>query len=493
MSAARELPRRIVVAGAGQLGLLAAVALKRGLPASEVVVIVSPPDPGALADRFGTALPFTNRLHDRLGISEETIVRRCGGSHRLAMHYFGWGGADDLGAQHGFAAYGALIDPKLKTAFAREWGGGPRNAQTDRPAGSIGEALARAGRFAPVEPGTASPLADVDYALRWNVAAYRDLLIEIARQSGVRHVSGRPRELAIEPDGLASAVLVEGVGEIAADLYIDCTGPWASLLSAMPGYNRVDWGDPAAGRRLLVSKPGGPMLALEDRATLTPLGWLQEYAGRDGRIAILGMADGASKLDAAAMLGGEAEILLQVPAGRVERGWVGNVVALGDASAHFEPLAWLNLDLAHRQLALLLELLPGRAPDARERDEFNRRAALMADRVRDTIALHYHAPVAKAVFGETPLSPEMELALDQFTRRGRVPFFEEMPFLVQEWGHVLDALGIAAGEGVFRRGGGGEGTHTAAIELERKCEAALRAAPPYGAWMQRVVENSFSR
>ena len=485
MSGPRELPRRIVVAGAGQLGLLAAVALKRGLPASEVVVIATPPDPGALVDRFGTALPFTNRLHDRLGIAEEAIVRRCGGSHRLAMHYFGWGRED----QHGFAAYGALVDPKLKTAFAREWGGGPRNAQTDKPAGSIGEALARAGRFAPGEPGADSALADVDYALRWNVAAYRDLLIEMAQGLGVRHVAGVPRELVIEPDGLVSAVAVEGAGEIAADLYLDCTGPRAFLMNAMPGYERIDWGDPAGGRALLVSKPGGPLFVLVDRATLTPLGRLQEYAGRDGRLAIVGLADGVARQQAADMLGGEPEILLRVPAGRLAQSWLGNVIALGDAAAHFEPLGWLNLDLAHRQLALLLELLPGRTPEPRERDEFNRRAALMADRVRDTIALHYHAPAAKAVFGEQPLSPEMELTLDQFTRRGRVPFFEEMPFLVQEWGHLLDALGIAAGEGVFQRGGGRD-ARAGALELERKCEAALRAAPPYAAWMQQVVQGA---
>jgi tryptophan halogenase len=485
VSEAREAPRRIVVAGVGQLGLLAAIALRRALPTSEVLVIASPPDPGALCDRLGIALPFSNRLHDRLGISEEALVTRCGGSHRLAMHCIGWGGE----GQQGFAAYGALIDPKMKTAFAREWGGGPRNAQTNMPVLSIGEALARAGRFAPPPPGSGSPLGEVDYALRWNVPAYRDLLIGMAEQLGVSHVAGQPRELVIEPDGLVSAVLVDGVGEISADFYVDCSGPWASLLSPMPGFTRIDWDDPAGGRRLLISKAGEPIVALEDRATLSPLGWLQEYAGRDGRLAILGMADGASQDAAAALLGSPPDALLRMPQGRAERSWLGNVVALGDAAAHFEPLGWLNLDLAHRQLDLLLELLPGSPPDARERDEFNRRAALMADRAHDVIALHYCAPAARAVFGEVPLSPEMEMALDQFTRRGRLPFFEEMPLLVQEWGHLLDALGIAAGEGAMQRAGGGD-AKAAAMELERKCEAALRAAPPYRDWMVQVLERA---
>ena len=66
MSIAREPPRRLVVAGAGQMGALAAIALKRALPQSEVIVVGTPPDPSAFADRAPTALPFTNRLHDRL-------------------------------------------------------------------------------------------------------------------------------------------------------------------------------------------------------------------------------------------------------------------------------------------------------------------------------------------------------------------------------------------------------------------------------------------
>ena len=84
MSRARELPRRVIVAGDGQVGVLAAIALRQALPASEVLVVGTPPDPAALADRAATALPFTNRLHDRLGIEEERLVRETGASHRLA-------------------------------------------------------------------------------------------------------------------------------------------------------------------------------------------------------------------------------------------------------------------------------------------------------------------------------------------------------------------------------------------------------------------------
>src|SRR5690606_37166517 len=172
VSAPREMPGRIVVAGAGQVGALAAIALRRALPRCEILVVGTPPDPAAFADRAPTALPFTNRLHDRLGITEERLVREAGGSHRLVVRYLGWGGEGHAGV----APYGAAVDPKLKTRFARDWGGGPRNASTGAPPGSLGEVLAAAGRFQPPAVGPDSPLAALDYALRWNPGAYRDLL-----------------------------------------------------------------------------------------------------------------------------------------------------------------------------------------------------------------------------------------------------------------------------------------------------------------------------
>ena len=482
MSGAREAPLRIVIAGAGQLGVLAAVALKQALPTSEVLVVATQPDPGALCDRIGTALPFTNRLHDQLGIGEDLIVTRCGGSHRLVMRYIGWGS----GESQGLAAYGAVIDPKLKTAFAKEWGGGPRNAQTSKPAGSIGEALAQAGRFAPTPPGQPGPLAEVDYALRWNVPAMRDFLIDLAEKLGVKHVVGRIAALQMGEDGNLAAIEVEGAGAIPADLFIDCSGPKALLLSQMPGAAVGDWSAQLPIRMLLFARPGEPMLALEDHVTLLPEGWVAEGAGRDGKTEILALTEGVSEQATLAALRGEPMGPVPLAPGRQAQGWIGNVVALGDAAAQFEPLGWMHLDLAHRQLALLLELLPGLKPDPRERDEYNRRAALMADRTRDVIAVHYHAPAARAVFPDVTLSEEMTVALDQFTRRGRLPFYEEMPFLVQEWGHVLDALGIATGEGAMQLGGGSD-TSSERMMLEKQVEAALKAAPPYAAWMGKVL------
>jgi tryptophan halogenase len=482
VSEPRELPQRIVVAGDGPLGVLAAIALRRALPRTEVVVLAIPPDPAAFAERVGTALPFTNRLHDRLGVEEEALVREAGASHRLVMRYFGGAGPE----WHGAAGYGAAIDPAMKTAFAREWGGGPRNAGTGAPPRSLGEVLAAAGRFAPPSGEADSPLAEVDYALRWNVPAYRAHLIRLAQKLGVHHERGRATAVRPDDSGGIAALAIEGAGELAADLFVDCSGSGAVLLSALPQMQWIDWRPRFPTRGLAIAQPGPAMVSLEDRATWTPLGWRWELAGRDGRQALLGVPGGATDEAIAAAFGAEPATIVPFAPGRAEAPWLGNVIALGSAAAEIEPLGGIAQDLAHRQLALLLELLPGRAVDPAERAEFNRRSGLMADRAADWLAAHYASPAPTAQFPALELSPELFRTLDQFTRRGRLPFFEDAPMLVQEFGALLQAIGVPSGEGPMAAAGSALGEE-AARTFEARATAALQAAPPYGEWLTKLL------
>ena len=107
---------------------------------------------------------------------------------------------------------------------------------------------------------------------------------------------------------------------------------------------------------------------------------------------------------------------------------------------------------------------------------------------RDFVAAHYAAPGAAAVFGTPERSPELALALDQFERRGRLPFFEESPMLVQEWTVVLHALGIRSGSAPLTATADPRDAAAQAEAMARKCEAAVRAAPGYGEWMTRALQ-----
>ncbi|QFT78716.1 tryptophan 7-halogenase [Erythrobacter sp. THAF29] len=482
MSDARELLRRIVVAGSGEVGAICAIALKRALPSCDVTVLELPVHLNAFADRANTALPFTNKLHDRLGISEEKIVRHAGGSHRLVTRYFGWSGRDS----YGVASYGAEVDPTLKTRFAQDWGGGSRSAGADIPAVSIAEALADAGRFAIPPDDRDTPLSQLDYALRWNGPSYRQLLVGHARKLGVGHL--QDSILAIEPDTLGgiAALKVEGHGRLEADLFVDCSGPDALLLSSLPDYAIEDWSDVLPVRRIIEAAPGQPMLVLEDRVTLLPEGWLFEIAGRDGLRTMIGTGAGKSREQAINALGAPPAIEHDLAPSRCRKPWLGNVIAIGDASARLEPLGSLSLDLAHRQISLLLEMLPGRSIEPLERAEYNRRAILMADGAKDVLAMHYAAPRAHDVFkSKIPLS--VERTIDQFTRKGRLPFQEEFPLLTEEVMILLVALGFTAGTPPQHRNTDARELEARGAKAAAKARAAVEFAPPYTQWMEHAL------
>jgi tryptophan halogenase len=485
MSQPREPMRRIVVAGGGQLSVLAAVALRRALPATEVIVIGTPPSPAAFADTSPTAMPFTNKLHDRLGIAEAEIVIRAGGGYRLVTRYAGWGGE----GQGGVVAYGEALDPALRTAFARDWGKVRLPGAGALPAGSLAQVLAESGRFAPPPPGEPTPLSSVDYALRWNPAAYRALLIAQAEALSVGYVQGTIDRIEPGEGDAIAAIGIAGQGMIAADLFLDCTGPQASLLAAHPRFAFTDWSATLPTRHIYLAAPAAPLIALEDRLTLAAKGWVSEVAGRDALHRMLGTPAPLPRAEAEALLGGPAQAAIALTPGRADAPWIGNVIALGDAAARFEPLGPLHLDLAHRQLALLLEMLPGRDIAPLERAEYNRRSVLMMEGVHEVLAMHFATPSAQAVFGQRPLPGRVAAVIDQFERRGRIPFREELPLLSQEQFALLGALGRTPGLPPAAHAADAANEAHARVAFEAEARAALAFAPPYAEWLGSVIKR----
>ncbi|WDA41509.1 tryptophan 7-halogenase [Erythrobacter sp. BLCC-B19] len=486
MSAAREPLRRVAVVGGGPVGILAAIALRRALPGCEVVVVGTPTSPAAFADTSATALPFTNKLHDRLGLAESDVVREAGGSYRLVTRFAGWGGA----GQAGTLAYGEVLDPALKTAFARDWGRVRLPGEGAPAAGSLAEALAEQGRFAPPPPGELTPISAVDYALRWHPAAYRALLIRHAEALGVGYVQGTLDRVEMGSGEDVAAIGLAGQGMIAADLFLDCSGPQASLLAAHPAFAFTDWSASLPTRHIYRASPAAPVLALEDRLTLTEAGWVSEVAGRDGVHRMLGTPAPLPVEAVTALLGAVPNAVIALTPGRAAAPWLGNVVALGDAAARFEPLGPYHLDLAHRQLALLLEMLPGRAITPHERAEYNRRSVLMMEGVHELLAFHFAGIAAQRIFGARELPGRVGEVIDQFLRRGRIPFREEAPLLSQEQFALLVALGWSPGlPPVALCAGAADEAHARSV-FANDVRAALAFAPPYAQWLAQAVSSA---
>jgi tryptophan halogenase len=490
----RRTPGAILIVGDGQVGVITAIALRMTLPTTTVTVVPCPPDGAAFADHIGTAMPFTNRLHDRLGISEMDLVQKAGASHRLVTRYRGWAGAD----HDKLNGYGSG-NPALGNAFTGHFEGIRRPGHdSEEIVLSPAVALTMTGRFCPPDGDPDSPLNKIDYALRWNIGAYRDLLIAKAMQIGVQYAPHVPVDVEFGEQGdVAAVVLNDNAGTVASDLFIDCSGPAGWLISKMSGVRLDNWSMHLPCDGVILAAPKDPVLALEDRLTLTADGWLCEIGGRDGvqRLFAYPRVLGSSAAEEHLIRAGATDAFAAaINPGALEKPFIGNVVALGDAAASFEPMGGSNLDLAHRQLGLLLELLPGRNIESRERDEYNRRASLMAQSLRDWIASHYAAPglsstpLAKEV-AKLERAPTLALLLDQHRRHGRMPFFEEAPMLPAEWSSMLRALGIQSNASALALAQPAR-NRLLMQEAEKAARTAVDAAPPYIEWLSSVLAQS---
>jgi tryptophan halogenase len=143
----------------------------------------------------------------------------------------------------------------------------------------------------------------------------------------------------------------------------------------------------------------------------------------------------------------EAAEAVAIRPGRRPQPWVRNVLALGDAAVALDPLQATNLHLAHNAILRALELLPGRDCHPLELAEYNRRTAQETMRVRDFLSVHYlRSGRTKGEFWEKmrshPLPESLGHTLEQFERRGRIPFYEEEVFAKESWHAVLLGMGL---------------------------------------------------
>lgn len=419
--------RSIAVAGGGIVGLSAAIAFARALPMSAITLLDIAPDASALADRLPTAQPSVGRFHALIGLDELELVRSGIATHHLGTIFEDWPIARGPWV-HAFGNYGKPADG---IPFDRIWIRAQRLGEAlpyDRY--SMGAALTRAGKFAHPSADPNSVTSRFLYGLRLDPKAYRERLRAQAQTSNVRFVEGDIAEIERGAGVISGMALADGT-QVEADLFVDCTGPSAQLISLLDD-SFEDWSRWMPFDRLLLSEePGGAVPAPANRARATDEGWSAEWP-LQGRL-----------LRADLRIGGEGAPIVR---GRRLRPWVGNVLAVGDSATALDPLHGMNLELAQQAILLALELLPGRDFNPVETQEYNRRAEQLTRRVRDFVALHYlcsgRTDGVWADFATRDPPDSLAHTIDQFEYRGRLPFHEDEIVTRDSWTAALIGMGV---------------------------------------------------
>lgn len=483
--------RSVAVAGGGIVALSAAIAFARALPRVAVELVETAPDPAALADRLTGTLTSVHGFHAILGLDEAQLVRAGAATHRLGTRFEGWSASGEPWI-HVYGDYGR-DDGGI--AFHQLWTRA-RAAGKAAPFHDFAPAaaLAARGRFAHPQQDRRSPLSTYDFAFRLDPGRYLALLRARADALRLRRRPGEIADIARREDGGIAALILRDGRRVEADLFVDCGGPAAPLLSRVDS-RFEEWRDWLPCDRLLIAATaGGEGPAPLDRAVAVPAGWLGTAPMPDRRLTSFAYSSAVTDDAEAAAAAGlrEAEAVSLRP-GRRPESWVRNVLAIGDAAIAVDPLHATNLHLAQSAIMRALGLLPGRDCHPIELAEYHRRSAQQMLRVRDFLALAYlrsgrsEGPFWAALAGRT-LPDGLAHTLEQFTRRGKLPYYENESWDRHGWLGALLGLGLLPRHTDAVADGVDPGGAAAAIEqLAGDLAAFAERAPPYRDYLARMI------
>lgn len=489
---------RVVIVGGGTAGWMTATALAKLLPRQCRVRLVESEAIGIVGVGEAT-LPHIRAFNERLGISEPEFMSLTRATFKLGIDFRDWGAIGDSYI-HPFGAFG---NGTGDIEFHHYWLRLRQRGISVPPLEefSMGVMAARMNRFALPDADPGSVASTYRYAYQFDANLFAPYLRRLAEGLSVRRSEGKVVSVARDSEtGDITSLKMESGEHIEGDLFIDCSGFLSLLLGKALGEPFQDWSRWLPADRA-VAMPCRTETAVTPytSAIAMPSGWrwripLQHRTG-NGYVYSSAFTDDETAREALiASVEGEpiAEPrVLRFKAGRRERSWVHNCIAVGLASGFLEPLESTSIYLIQAAITSLIELFPDRQISPVDRDEFNRVIDLEYERIRDFLILHYHATTRRDTpfwdYVRTMEVPEtLTEKIELFRRRGRVVKYREGVFLDASWIAVYLGQGIVP-EGYDPRAEGPalDALARSAGELRAEIRAAAERMPDHLAHLQR--------
>jgi tryptophan halogenase len=389
--------RQVVIAGGGTAGWMCAAALSRFLdPARVSITLVESEEIGTVGVGEAT-IPTLLQFNAMLGIDENEFLAATQGTIKLGIEFVDWWRA----GHRYFHPFGVFGRDRNGVKFHQFW----LRLRREDPAlagelarYNLSSVAAALGRFASPRTATNPLLAQMRYAWHFDAGLYAKFLRGYAERNRVRRVEGKIAAVDRTPDGRIAALRLEEGRRLDGELFVDCTGFRSLLLGQTLGVPFVDWSEwLPCDRAVAMPCDLGPDDLPFTRSTADEAGWrwripLQHRVG-NGYVfcsALAGEERATERLRATLEGAPRAEPrVLKFKAGRRERFWIGNCVAIGLAGGFLEPLESTSIHLIQTGIQKLIALFPDTGFADVERDEFNRLTVAEYETTRDFIILHY--------------------------------------------------------------------------------------------------------
>jgi tryptophan halogenase len=439
--------RRIVIAGGGTAGWMAAAAIARTLGKAAEVTLIESDAIGTIGVGESTIPPLVtyNRL---LGIDEAEFMRATKATFKLGIGFENW---KSVGHRY-FHSFGATGKDHWTAGFQHFWLNGlERGHNQPYDDYCLELSAAYAGKFAHL------PDERMNYAFQLDSSLYAKFLRARAEADGATRIEGRIAGVELNGEsGAIAALTLESGQRIEGDLFVDCTGFRALLIEQTLNAGFDDWShwlpcDSAIAVQTASVRPAVPYtLAIAHDA-----GWqwripLQHRTGNG----IVYCSEFLSKDEALERLLGkiEGETLtepnfLRFTAGARRQQWVRNCIAVGLSGGFMEPLESTSIHLIQRAVLRLIRMLPLHEISERDIAEFNDQQMTDMVQIRDFLILHYKATDRRdSMFwrqcADMPIPEELRQKIDLFRETGRVFRRNEELFAENSWVQVMMGQGI---------------------------------------------------
>ena len=381
---------KVVIAGGGTAGWMAAASLAKLLGKTLDIVLVESEEIGTVGVGEAT-IPTLLTLHQLLKVKEQDFVKAVQGTFKLGISFENW---RDLGENY-IHSFGWTGKDSWAAGFQHFWLKGKRLGISQEFGEYCNEwAAAKNSRFAVL------PNQGLNYAYHFDASLYAKFLRDMAEEHGAVRIEGKiERVLQDAASGFVTGIRLHSGALIEGDLFIDCTGFRGLLIDQALGVGYEDWGHWLPCDRAVAVQTeavGAPLPYTRSIAREAGWQWRIPLQHRVGNGLVFSSRhqsdDEAVRCLLANIQGKQLTQPRVIPfgAGQRDRHWHKNCVAMGLASGFIEPLESTSIHLIQRSIIRLMQMFPYdgiRQPDV---DEFNSQMRFEIENVRDFIILHYH-------------------------------------------------------------------------------------------------------
>ena len=382
--------RSILVLGGGSAGLLAALTLKRKIPALEVEVVYSSRI-GVIGVGEGTVPYVPSHLHGYLGFDEHEVFTAIQPVIKLGVR-FAWGqrGHFDYtfsGQQHSW-----------------RWPDLPRNngfyGDEDPSAMDLSSALMDEAKALPRRPDGLPDLPPSGNHFAWHLEnkLFVAWLETACRKEGVRFTDAELDSVGTDGESITAIRLKDG-SERRADFFIDSSGFASELIGKALGEPFEDYsGSLFCDRAVTGGWDRGDETVLPYTLSETmDSGWCWriDHPERIHRGYVFSSAHASDEQAAADYRKIAPKVaeprIVRFRSGRYRRSWIGNVAGVGNAAGFVEPLEATALMVICLQCRWLADGLidAERRPNASMRLLYNSLNGGIWNEIRDFLAIHY--------------------------------------------------------------------------------------------------------